>query len=153
MYRANRDFLILILQSRIITGAMKVLGFDSKEIQPSLFNIPANVASKTNIDKLAILHEAAGLVIDKFVFVENSIDKHISKVITEQERQDILDSQQLTSDGRFPCRFQGCKRSFKYDGKSRKKHEMSHNPPPNVEEPPVPTETTKRFERERHCKR
>lgn len=68
---------------------MKVLGIDSKESQPSLFNIPDDIASKTNVQKLAILHDATGLVVDKCVFAENNIDKLISDVITEQEQQDV----------------------------------------------------------------
>ncbi|XP_028517188.1 uncharacterized protein LOC114575820 [Exaiptasia diaphana] len=84
-YRANKDFFLLILQSRIILAAMKVLGLYSKESQPSLFNIPADIARKTNIQKLAILHEAAGIVVDQYVFAENNINKLINDVITEQE--------------------------------------------------------------------
>jgi L1 cell adhesion molecule like protein len=46
-----------------------------------------------------------------------------------------LEQQELTPEGRFPCRFSGCDKSFKYNGKSRKAHEASHNPPVTIEEP------------------
>lgn len=138
-YRADRDFFLLILQSRIIAGAMKVLGLDSKDSKPSIFHIPDDLENKTNLEKLAVLHAAAGQVVDKFVFVEGSVDKLIDEVITAQERQDVMNNQQLTPDGRFPCRFASCQRSFKYDGKSRKNHEMTHDPPPIFDDPPTPT--------------
>lgn len=139
-YRPDRDFFLLIVQSRIIAGAMKVLGLDSKESQPVLFKIPDDIASKTNAQKLVILHTAAGMVVDKYVFAESNLDQLINNVITEQEIQDVQDNQQLTPDGRFPCRFPGCSKSFVYDGKSRRNHEKTHEPPPTViEQPPVPT--------------
>ena len=41
---------------------------------------------------------------------------------------------------RFPCRFQGCEKSFKYNGKRRWSYELSHEPPIEVEaEPPFLT--------------
>jgi hypothetical protein len=58
----------------------------------------------------------------------------VENVMTVHEREEIINQQVLTADGRFPCRFVGCKFSFKYDGKSRRKHELTHNPPPTVEE-------------------
>jgi hypothetical protein len=52
------------------------------------------------------------------------------QVVSSQEKQKLLDKQDLTPDGRFPCRFPGCQHSFKYDGKSRIKHESKHQPAP-----------------------
>ena len=45
----------------------------------------------------------------------------------------MVNQMELNTDGRFPCRFPGCSKSFQYDGKTRKKHEMSHGPPVQVE--------------------
>ena len=41
----------------------------------------------------------------------------------------VLQQQELTAEGRFPCRFPGCNKSFKYNGKTRRNHELSHDPP------------------------
>lgn len=60
--------------------------------------------------------------------------------MTERERENLLGQQNLTPEGRFPCRFPGCSSTFKYDGKSRGNHELKHNPPVQVED--APTETT-----------
>ena len=57
--------------------------------------------------------------------------------MTEQEKENLLGQQNLTPDGRFPCRFPGCSSSFKYNGKSRRNHELKHNPPVQVEDPPT----------------
>ena len=43
----------------------------------------------------------------------------VDSVLTQQEKDDVLQQQKLTPEGRLPCRFQGCEKSFKYNGKSR----------------------------------
>ena len=37
--------------------------------------------------------------------------------------------QQVDENGRYPCRFPGCKKTYSFDGKRRKDHEASHDPP------------------------
>jgi hypothetical protein len=76
--------------------------------------------------------EASAKIVDAFIFEDNSVNQIVDGILTEQERENLLNTQQLTQDGRFPCRFQGCPKSFKYDGKSRRSHEMTHNPPPEI---------------------
>lgn len=56
--------------------------------------------------------------------------------MTEREKENLPGHQNLTPDGRFP----ECSSTFKYDGKSRRNHELKHNPPVQVEDPA--TETT-----------
>ena len=57
------------------------------------------------------------------------MDKTIENMISAQERQTLIDQIELNADGCFPCRFPGCSKSFKYNGKSRKNDELSHDPP------------------------
>jgi len=136
-YCADRDFFLLILQSRVIVAAMNALGLEHKTSEPdsNLFFHPQRhlfiVQAKK---KLELLHEAAGIVVDKFVFRGDGLSGMINNVLTTQEREEIINSQELTDDGRFPCRFQGCRFSFNFDGKSRRKHELTHNPPPVIQE-------------------
>lgn len=42
-YRANRDFLSIVFQSRVIAAAMKVLGFESKSSMPTKHQLPSNL--------------------------------------------------------------------------------------------------------------
>ena len=58
----------------------------------------------------------------------------VNHVVTEEERDEILNRQELTPEGRFPCRYPGCERSFKYNGKSRRTHELTHDPPVQIED-------------------
>jgi hypothetical protein len=135
-YRANRDFFLLVLKSRIIAAALNVLGLQCKSSQPTIFQIPKDLLNYSKLEKQKIFHEAADMVVDAFVFDKENISDAIDRVTTAQE---ISRSQDLNVDGRFPCRFEGCKKSFKYDGKSRRKHELSHQPLPIVPELPSPT--------------
>ena len=70
--------------------------------------------------------------------VEDQRQQRMNNIIffwlTTKEKEEIIKGKKLTDDSRFPCRFQGCPFSFKFDEKSRKKHELTHNPPPVIEE-------------------
>lgn len=137
-YRPDRDFLNIIFQSRVIAAAKKVLGFENKTGKPTKFNLPPRMDLLKKSEKLNCLHELAGKVVDTFVFDQgSSVDAIVNTVVTEQEKENLLRQQKLTPDGRFPCRFPGCTSSFKYDGKSRRSHELKHNPPVQVEEPSI----------------
>ncbi|KAK3744046.1 hypothetical protein QZH41_011928 [Actinostola sp. cb2023] len=131
-YRADRDFFIIVLTSRVIASAMKVLGFEDKSSDPIKCPLPENITTLRKLQKMQYLHKAAALIVDEFVFNDDSVGFMINEVITAQEKQDILDQQQLTPDGMFKCRFVGCNQNFKYDGKSRRAHELTHNPPPEI---------------------
>ena len=119
-YRPDRDFLSVVFQSRVITAANKVLGFENKSGKPSKVDLPPRMDLLTKSEKLNCLHELAGKVVDAFVFDQHSsVDAIVNIVVTETEKENLLRQQELTTDGRFPCRFPGCTTSFKYDGKSR----------------------------------
>ena len=140
-YRPNRDFLITVLKSRVIAAAMKVLGIDSKSASPSKYPLPPNTASQSK--KLDYLMEVSTAIVDKFIFESGHVDQLVNDVFTAQEQEDMVNQQDLTEEGRFPCRFQGCPKSFKYNGKSRQQHELMHNPPPDIPEQTIPSSTTK----------
>ena len=146
MYRPDRDFLNIIFQSRVIAAAKKVLGFENKTGKPTKFNLPPRMDLLKKLEKLNCLHELAGKIVDTFVFDQgSSVDAIVNTVVTEQEKENLLRQQKLTPAGRFPCRFPGCTSSFKYDGKSRRSHELKHNPPVQVEEPLLKPQSLRKF--------
>lgn len=64
-------------------------------------------------EKLECLHELAAKVVDEFVFQSSSVvNDIIDSVLTQQEKDDLLQQQELTPEGRFLCRFPGCDKSF-----------------------------------------
>ena len=84
--------------------------------------------NESKIAKLQFLHKAASLLVDRFVLDNHSLNSLLDEILTAQQTQDASNNQPLTVDGRFPCRFPGCQRSFKFDGASRRKHEQTHHP-------------------------
>lgn len=124
-YRADRDFFLVVVQSRVIAAAMEILGIQSKSSRPYKCPIPPGVGNMSNQAKLQYLHKVAAMIVDSFVFDQSSVNHLVDKILTAQEKEDAINSQQLTEDGRFPCRFPGCNYSFQYDGRSRRRHELS----------------------------
>ena len=141
-YRPNRDFFWVVFQSRVIGAAMSVLGFENRSSIPSKHTLPENLTTLSKASKRKVLHELSAKVVDNFVFKSNMVEQ-VSSVISEQEKRNVLDRQGLTPDGRFPCRFPGCTSSFKQNGKARRNHELSHNPPVQVEDVPLMVSPTK----------
>ena len=109
---------------------MSELGFTDKSSQPVKLPLPENLQHQSKICKLQYLHKAASLIVDTFVLDDHSVNRLLDQILTSQEVQDAINEQPRTADGRFPCRFPGCQHSFKYDGASRQRHEMTHNPQP-----------------------
>ena len=130
-YRADRDFLVLVIQARVIAAAMTELGSTDKSSQPVKCPLPEDLQRQRKVAKLQYLHKVSSLIVDKFLFDDNSVNGLLEQIQRAQETQGALDLQPRTADGRFPCRFPGCSFSFKLDGVSRRRHEASHNPPSN----------------------
>lgn len=120
----------LVIKSRVIAAAMSELGFTDKSSQPVKLPLPENLQNQSKICKLQYLHKAASLIVDKFVLDDHSVNRLLDQILTSQEAQDAINEQPRTADGRFPCRFPRCQHTFKYDGASRRRHEMNHNPLP-----------------------
>lgn len=141
-YQANRDFLYTIFKSRVVAAAMKVLGFADKSSVPTNYTFPPNMKTINKAGKLHCLREVSAKVVDEFVFNSSAeLDGLINRVLTAQEKE-VLQQQELTPEGRFPCRFPGCSRSFKYNGKARRSHELSHEPPVEIDDDPMIQVTT-----------
>lgn len=113
---------------------MKVLGFTDKTSAPAHYPLPKDMMKMRKAQKLECLHEISEKVVDSFIFQSGAeVQNLVDEVLTEEEK-DILQQQELTAEGRFPCRFPGCNKSFKYNGKTRRNHELSHDPPVQVDD-------------------
>ena len=131
-YRADRDFLLTVLKSRVIAAAMNVLGLENKTGKPSKFVLPPNIENLQKSKKLELLHELAAKVVDGFIFQDSS--HLVDHILTAEEKQQVLQQQELTDDDKFPCTFPACNKKYKYK-KRRNTHELSHDPPFVADEP------------------
>lgn len=133
-YKADRDFMFLEVTTRVIAAAYQVLGLESATDQPKNFPIPDDIANQNKMKKLQYLHAAAAKIVDELVVNNDMMASSIETIVTTQQQKEIANQQVLNKEGRFPCRFPGCLKSFKYNGNSRRRHEQSHDPPVNVDE-------------------
>lgn len=83
-YRADRDFLLVVLKSRVLAAAMSVLGFEDKESQPSKLPLPADITKQPKVTRLQYLHKAASLIVDKFVFNDDAVNRLLDDILTSQ---------------------------------------------------------------------
>lgn len=130
-YRADRDFFLVLLKSRVIAASMKILQLNSRADTSPNPLLPDDVESLSKSDKLKLLLDISAKVVDQFIFDHDFAKQVVDSIVLQQEKENALNQQQ-TSNGRFPCRFRGCQKSFKYNGKSRRTHELSHDPPVKI---------------------
>ena len=45
---------------------------------------------------------------------KRSLNHVLESILFAQEKEDIVNNQVLTAEGRFPCKSAGCNKSFKY---------------------------------------
>lgn len=62
---ANSDFLYIIFKSRVITAAMKVLGFTDKASEPANYKLSENMKKMRKTKKLNCLHEISAKIVDE----------------------------------------------------------------------------------------
>lgn len=99
-YRPDRDFLEIVVKSRVIAAAMLQLGFTGKCSQSSKFPLSDNLHKQSKLSKLQYLHNAAALIVDKFLFDGKSVNELLDQILTVQQRQDTAE-QPRTANGRF----------------------------------------------------
>jgi hypothetical protein len=132
-----KRFLHLVLDSQIIVAAMKFFGMKTFEDKPSINAIPDEMKEATTTVKQEFLHKVIKQFLSVFVINEN-VYKTQRENVSALDKWEICQRRQtLTADGKYPCRYHGCESSYVYDGASRRRHEMSHNPPPTILQEPI----------------
>lgn len=131
-----KAFAILEVKARIIAAAITVLGMQNINDQPK-HNSYISLKHGTDQEKKHYLMKISGQIVDQFVLDKHALNSFLDSVLSAQEQDDIVNNQNLTADGRFPCRQPGCNKSFKHDGKRRRDHELTHDPPPVIPEKPA----------------
>ena len=106
---------LLAVKSRVIAAAMLVLGMEHIDGKPTenVFEKSSGISNNTHITKEQYIMSLAKLIVDKYVV--NNIDaKNMVADVMNEEEQRSLQSIPRLPNGRFPCRFEGCDKSFKY---------------------------------------
>lgn len=141
-YRANRDFLITVVESRVIVCAMKVLGLRGRKDKTQKI-LPEGVEKMSKSSKLDLLLNLSAKIVDEYILDRSATNQMVDNILLHHEKENARNAEQLTANGRFPCRFPGCEKSFKYNGKRRTDHELSHDPPVEITDKPPSVVSTK----------
>ena len=79
---------------------MSVLSFANKSGAPAKHTLPENLQSLKKAEKLDCLHEMSAKVVDYFFFQHSAIvNDLVNHVVTEEERDEILNRQELKPKG------------------------------------------------------
>ena len=127
----------MVLDAQIITAAMEFFGMESMDDTPSRNGFPEEIKQGTSLVKQSLLKSIVKRFITTFIINENVYSVQRKNILALQQWTEYHSKQPLTSDGRYPCRSPGCPNTYKYDGVNRRRHEMTHDPPPNVPEEPL----------------
>ena len=99
---------------------MSVLGFANKSSAPEHYPLPKDMEKLRKAQKLEYLHGLSEKVVDSFVFQSGEqVQKLVDGVLTKEEK-DILQQQELTAEGRFPCRFPGMQQVIQVQWQNQK---------------------------------
>ena len=120
---ACKKFLIIELHARLVGATMIELGIDEINGCPSTDSMYENMESLSKQAKRECLKSLTEKVVDKYILCKDRVQSILEKT---RKAQDEEDNARAPSD-RFPCRFPGCEKSFKHDGKRRRDHENSHD--------------------------
>ena len=132
-----KRFAYLVLDADIIAAAHHFFGMNTNDDFPTQNGFDNNLAKRSVGERLRFLNDVVKRFLCKYISDPNSHATYLHNINLIQKWESQRNNQDRTPDGRYRCRFEGCDRSYQYDGVSRRRHEMSHDPPPKVLYSPV----------------
>ena len=120
---ASKEFLILEVKSRVVAAVLEKIGIESMEDSPSDDVLPSNLLEKSKRAQKDFLYALASNVVDEHILGKDRMEDLLQK---SKKQLNLNLEHDRAPDGRYQCRYLGCPRSFKFDGKSRWDHELSH---------------------------
>ena len=97
---------------------MKFFGMNNVNDKPTKNSFDDRMKDQIKSVNQRYLHSVIKRFICTYVIDMEMFMTHFSNIDLLQEWEAYQKSQVANEDGRFPCRFTGCKASFRYDGRS-----------------------------------
>ena len=88
------------------------------------------------IQQKEYLDRLSSNIVDKYI-VDKEKHEKITAAVEQLKERLLRRLKDNTANGRYRCRFPGCKKTFSNDGKWRMMHEQAHNPPISIVEQPM----------------
>jgi hypothetical protein len=129
-FSACKQFFRMEIEARVVAAALDCMGMTCIEDTPPENILPPSLVKATVEVQRKFLRDLVFRVVDTYIVNEKNIDAHI-----EELEQESKFNEGRLPDGRFGCRFPGCKKSFANNGKRRFLHEKTHGLHPNVKRP------------------
>ena len=126
---ACKRFLNVVLGAQIITAGLQFFGMNTVKDKPTKNGFSESMKDVIKPVKQKYLQSTAIKFISTFIVDAELYAKHFMNISSLQEWEDYETTQEMNPDGRYPCRFRGCQSSFRYNGRSRRQHELTHDPP------------------------
>ena len=129
---ACRRFFFLEVGSRIVAACLRELGIDEFDDTPSVLKV-SDDNTWSDQQKKEFVRDLAVKICDTYILDHPKHEKFISAC----QQADVRASKQrtdMTAEGRYKCRYSGCKSTFASSGQCRRNHEAKHIPPMNVPE-------------------
>ena len=125
---ATKSFVLLETDVRIVAAGMNELGIEDISQEPSSDIIPPNLKAASKDDKRQFLKSLAGKVVNKYILSSEKITLLLDKVYAAESEE--IKKKKSDCSTRFKCRFPGCGKTYRHDGKRKSDHEASHGLPP-----------------------
>ncbi len=109
------------IEARVIAAALDHMNMVSVDSTPSEDILPASLEKADGEVQKKFLKKLVYHVVDTYIVNEQNINAHI-EALENETRIDIG----LLPNGRFACRYPGCKKTFAFDGKRHIAHEKTH---------------------------
>ena len=132
----------MVLDAQLIAAGMNFFGMPDMKSAPTKNGFSEGMKDNIKAVKHKYFHSVIKKFVRTYVLDTHLYLKHIEDVEALQEWDNYQAHQVLNQDGKYPCRFPGCPSSFKHDGKAKRRHELTHDPPPQIKEAPKITTPT-----------
>ena len=136
-----KRFINLVFDADIIAAAFHFFDMESFEDAPSKHGFSDTMASRVAVVKQRHLTSTVRQFLNQYVLEKGLYSAHLQNINSHYEWEAAVNGQALTANGRYPCRYAGCQHTFKHDGVCRRRHDMSHEPPPDVINEPALIDT------------
>jgi len=136
-----KRFISLVFDADIVPAAFHFFGMESLEDARSKHGFSDAMASRVAVVKQRYLSSTVREYLNQYVLEKRLYSAHPQNINSLDEWEAAVNGQSLIADGRYLCRYAGSHHTFKHDRVCRTRHEMPHDPPPNVINEPVLIDT------------
>ena len=118
---------MLEVDARIVAACMTELQLKEIDESPDSNVLPTTLLNGSRKERQQYLKSIATKVVNRYILDAENVTALLNKVQMSENKEK---ERSVPPDGdRFKCRFQGCGKTYRYDGKRKRDHEASHGLP------------------------